>query len=55
METDPTIEIDCFLAAQMSMPLAAVRDMPHQDWIHMVIYFARKAQREELATLQASR
>ena len=50
METDPSLEFDHYLAEQLSMTVAELRHrMGAAEYVAWGIYYARKAQREELA------
>lgn len=50
METDPSLEFDHFLAAKLSRTVAELRaGMSNDEWLAWAIFYARKAQRQELA------
>lgn len=49
METDPSIEADCFLAEKLGKTLGEIRAMPAADWVTLSVYYGRKAQRAQLA------
>lgn len=50
MERDPTIEFDHFLAQKLSMTVERMhREMSNAEYVRWELYYARKAQREELA------
>jgi hypothetical protein len=53
METDPDLEFEMFLAAKLGMTVARMRrEMASDEYTRWGVYFARKAQRQELARLQ---
>jgi hypothetical protein len=55
MERDPSIEFDHFLCTKLGgMTVAEMRErMSHEEWTRWGVYYARKAQREELALANA--
>jgi hypothetical protein len=53
MEEHPEIEFEMFLAVQLGTTVGRMRrEMANSEFARWGIYFARKAQREELARLQ---
>lgn len=53
-ETDSDLEFEFFLAQKLSMTVARLREeMPNDEYLRWNIYYARKAQREELANQRA--
>jgi hypothetical protein len=53
-ETTPAIEFEHFLAVELSMTVAELRDrMGAEEFMRWGVYYARKAQREELAAKRA--
>lgn len=49
METNPELEFEHFLAAELSMTVGRMRaEMPNDEFVRWSVYFGRKAQREEL-------
>ena len=53
MDQDPTLEFEFYLAEKLSMTVARMRDeMSAIEFTHWSIYYARAAQREELAAKQ---
>lgn len=51
METSPDVEFEFFLAAKLGMTVGEMRErMSNQELVEWSIYWARKAQREELAS-----
>lgn len=53
METNPTLEFELFLAQKLGRMLGELRAMPNGEFVLWSMYYARKAQREELETLKA--
>lgn len=54
MEADPTIEFEHFLAAKLGMTVSGMRaEMGSGEFCHWVTYYAREAQRRELADRSA--
>jgi len=51
--TDPTLEFEFFLAQKLSMTVATLRQMPAAEFLGWQMYYARKAQRDELEMLKA--
>lgn len=50
MDSNGTLEFEFFLAAKLGMTVAEMRlRMSSQEFVHWDIYYARIAQREELA------
>lgn len=49
METDPSIETDCFLAVKLGKSLSEIWEMPMNEYMTLSMYFQRKAQKDELA------
>jgi hypothetical protein len=49
METDPTLEFEFFLAQKLGRTVAELRQMDNGEFAAWQVYYARKAQREELA------
>jgi hypothetical protein len=49
METDPTLEFEFFLAQKLGRTVAEMRQMDNMEFVGWQVYYARKAQREELA------
>lgn len=53
-ETNPALEFDHFLAQKLGMLVADLRErMSAQEFLAWEIYYARKAQREEMEMLKA--
>lgn len=53
MEADSTLEFEFYLAEKLSMTVGRIRDeMSAIEFTRWGIYYARMAQREELATLK---
>jgi hypothetical protein len=53
METNPDLEFEMFLATKLGMTVARMRrELAADEYMRWGVYFARKAQREELARLQ---
>jgi hypothetical protein len=53
MEADPGLEFEMFLAATLGMTVGRMRrEMASDEYARWGVYFARKAQRDELARLQ---
>lgn len=50
METEPTLEFEFFLAQKLSRTVEELRQMSNQEFVGWGVYYARKAQREELAS-----
>jgi hypothetical protein len=49
-EADPSTEFDHFLAQKLGMTVARLRaEMSNSEYVAWGVYYARKAQREELA------
>lgn len=48
METDPSIEFEFFLAQKLGRTVAELREMSAEEFTGWSVYYARKAQREEL-------
>jgi len=55
METDPSLEFDHFLAAKLGKFVSEIHDMPGPEYAAWVVYYGRKAQREELEASRARR
>lgn len=54
LETNPTLEFELFLAQKLGMTRDRLRtEMSNEEFLHWSVYYARKAQREELETLKA--
>lgn len=53
METDPTLEFEFFLAQKLGKTVAEMRQMDNGEFIGWQVYYARKAQREELTMAMA--
>lgn len=53
MESDPSIETDCYLAEKLGKSLEEIRAMPGADWLTLVLYYERKAQRAEIDAAKA--
>lgn len=54
MDQDPTLEFEFFLAQKLGMTVDAMRrSMSSEEFTGWGMYYARKAQREELARLQS--
>ena len=54
MEADPSLEFDHFLAAKLSMTVAELRErLSNDEYMRWEVYYAREAQRIELARLSA--
>lgn len=52
METSPDLEFEFFLAQKLGRTVAELREMSAREFLGWSVYYARKAQREELARLQ---
>lgn len=53
-EASPETEFEYFLAQKLGMTVAGLRaDMGQREFLEWGIYYARKAQREELAMAKA--
>ncbi len=53
-EASPDLEFDHFLAAKLGMTVARLRaEIGNDEYVHWQVYFARKAQREELELAKA--
>lgn len=49
-ETDSELEMEFYVAEQLGMTVAALRrDMSNDEFVRWAVYFARRAQRQELA------
>lgn len=56
MEADPALEFELFLAQKLGMTRARLREeMSADEFVHWGVFYARKAQREELARKEAGR
>ena len=55
METDPSLEFDCFLAQKLSKTLAELHEMCADEYMTWSMYYQRKAQRDELAMKKGGR
>ena len=56
METDGgKTESECYLADRLGLPLAEIRAMPEFDIMTMIVYYGRKAQRQEIAAAHGRR
>ena len=54
MDTDPETEFEFFLAVELGMTVGRLRaEMSQDEFMRWGVYYGRKAQREELAQLQA--
>lgn len=53
METNPSVEFDFFLSQKLSMTVAELHQMSSAEYVGWQVYYARKAQREEMATAKA--
>lgn len=54
MEADPALEFELFLAQKLGMTRARLREeMSADEFVHWSVFYARKAQREELARKEA--
>jgi hypothetical protein len=54
MEENPEIEFEMMLAARLGMTVGRLRrEMSSEEFVRWGMYYARKAQREELARLQS--
>ena len=54
METNPETEFEFFLAVELGMTVGRLRaEMSQDEFMRWGVYYGRKAQREELAQLQA--
>lgn len=49
MESNPSIEFDHFLAQKLGRTVAELHEMGQHEYLSWSIYYARIAQREELA------
>jgi predicted membrane-bound spermidine synthase len=53
-ETSNGLEFEFFLAQKLGMTVAALRaEMTNDEFLHWSVYYARKAQREELEMLKS--
>lgn len=53
MERNPELEFEFFLAQKLSMTVAQMRhQVSSEEFLHWYIFFARKAQREELEVMK---
>lgn len=48
LETEPDFFFDFFLAEKLRLTLSEVRDMPAEEWSQWAIYFAKKAQQQQM-------
>ena len=56
MERHPTLEFDHFLAQKLGMTVERMhREMSNAEYVGWEMYYARKAQREELEMKSAKR
>lgn len=56
METDPDLEFEHFLAQKLGMTVSAMREeMSNDEYVRWHIYYARKAQREEMELAKRGR
>lgn len=54
MEADPSIEFELFLAQKLGMTRARLREeMSAEEFVYWGVFYARKAQREELEMKKA--
>jgi hypothetical protein len=53
MEADPALEFSYFLAQQLGRTVAEVGEMSNEEFVGWSVYYARKAQREELERKRA--
>lgn len=54
METNPDLEFEFFLAEKLRMTVAQLRrEMTCREFMQWQVYYGRKAQKQELAALQA--
>jgi hypothetical protein len=53
LEENPDLEFEFFLAQKLSRTVAELRQMGNDEFVLWTRFYARKAQREELARLQA--
>lgn len=53
LETNPDIEFDYYLAEQLGMTVERLRrEMSNSEYLQWNVYYARKAQRTEMARLR---
>lgn len=56
METNPDLEFEHFLAQKLGMTVARLREeLPSEEFVSWGVYYARKAQREEMEAAKARR
>lgn len=55
MEADPELEWECYLAEKHGKTPEEIRAMPRSDFVQLVVYYGRKAQRKELELAKAKR
>lgn len=53
MEADPTLEFEFFLAQKLGRTVDELRRMSQEEFTGWSVYYARKAQREELERRKA--
>jgi len=54
METSPELEFEYFLAQKLGITVARLRaEMTNKEFVHWSVYYARKAQREQLELRRA--
>lgn len=54
MEANPALEFDYFLAQKLGMTVVQMRaGLSNQEYVEWGVYYARKAQREELEVAKA--
>jgi hypothetical protein len=52
MEYDPTLEFEFYLAQKLGRTVDELRQMSAEEFTGWSVYYARKAQKEELARLR---
>lgn len=54
MESNPSLEFDCYLATKLGKTLAELHEMSAAEYATWVVYFGRKAQKQELEMAKAN-
>jgi hypothetical protein len=55
METDPATEFDHYLATKLGKFVSEIHTMPGPEYAAWVVYYGRKAQRQELEAAKTRR
>ncbi|MDX3006739.1 hypothetical protein PWY87_34045 [Kribbella solani] len=53
LETSPDVEFEFFLATKLGKTVGQIRQMPNEEFVMWDAYYARVAQQQELARLEA--